>query len=278
MRLPRHRPLAVLVGLFLTLGEVRAQVPFTVRREPQSGLMFLFLPPGRFLMGSPPSEPGRGSDEPQHPVVLSRGFWMGQMEVTRAQWQRVMGPRERHPEKPNPFAQDDPRFPVVSISYHDARRFLRRLERWAPGQRFRLPTEAEWEYACRAGTPTAFHVGDQVGADQANLDFRFPSTAGAMVPSFERPAPVGSYPPNAWGLFDLHGNVWEWTSDWYGPYPTHEVQDPRGPAQGTQKVIRGGSWAFSAASARSACRYQHPPGDWGHSVGFRVVWEPPAGP
>ncbi len=269
-----RRTLVPLCGGLLALSVARAQAPFSVRREPRSGLSFVYLPPGRFLMGSPPGERGRGLDETQHLVVLSRGFWMGQMEVTRAQWQRVMGPRERHPEKPNPFAGDDPRTPMVSISYQEVQAFLRRLEQLAPGQRFRLPTEAEWEYACRAGTVTAFHTGARLDADQARVGSEAPSRDHQAGQAPGNPSPVGTYAPNAWGLYDLHGNAWEWTSDWYGPYPPGDLRDPRGPARGSQKVIRGGSWAFSAASARSACRYQHAPEDWGHSLGVRVVWEP----
>jgi formylglycine-generating enzyme required for sulfatase activity len=225
-------------------------------------------------MGSPTTEPERGGDESQHLVSLSHGFWMGQMEVTRAQWERVMGRRQRHPEKPNPFATGDPQWPVVAVSYQDIQVYLGRLRELAPGQRFRLPTEGEWEYACRAGTTTAFPGGAGLDATQANIDARFPYGQGSPGGALERPAPVGSYPPNAWGLYDLQGNVWEWTSDWYGPYPAEPVVDPRGPAHGTRKVIRGGSWAFSAGSARSASRYQHAPGDWGYSLGFRVVWVP----
>jgi formylglycine-generating enzyme required for sulfatase activity len=272
-----HLPRALVLGLALGVGSAWGQSPFTVHREPGSGLSFVFLPPGRFLMGSPTGEPERGRDEGQHLVVLSRGIWMGQLEVTRAQWERVMGGMERHPGKPNPFAGGDSQLPVVAVSYRDIQGYFDRLQTLAPGQRFRLPTEAEWEYACRAGTSTAFHGGPALDASRANIDARFPYGKGSPGPVLDRPTPVGSYPPNAWGLYDFHGNVWEWTSDWYGPYSSSSVLDPRGPVRGTRKVIRGGSWAFSASSARSAARYQHAPGDWGYSLGFRVVWEPGPG-
>jgi formylglycine-generating enzyme required for sulfatase activity len=163
---------------------------------------------------------------------------------------------------------------MLSISYDEVERFLRRLEARAPGNHFRLPTEAEWEYACRAGSTTAFHTGTQLAESQANFDGRF-AYAGASPQGFRgQPLPVGRTPPNAWGLQEMHGNVWEWTADWYGPYPKEAVSDPHGPAQGTQKVLRGGSWAFPAGCARSATRYPHAPGDLGYSIGFRVVWEP----
>ncbi len=244
------------------------------RRDPVSGLEFVFLPPGRFLMGSPDGEAGRGTDESQHEVVLSRGFWIARTEVTRAQWQRVMGPGERHPEKPNPFRTGDPRQPIVAVSYREVEDYLRRLEARAPGQHFRLPTEAEWEYACRAGTPTPFNTGARLEEAQANCEARSPGAGDALSRGQRGPVPVGSYPPNAWGLYDCHGNVWEWTSDWYGPYPAGRTIDPCGPARGTRKVIRGGSWAFGAARARSACRRHHDPRDWGYSIGLRVVWVP----
>lgn len=244
------------------------------KHDPQSGLDFLYLPPGRFLMGSPPNEPGRGSDEQLHEVVISQGFWIGRTEVTRGQWEQVMGSIERHPEKPNPFRNADPNLPIVSVSYGEIDCYMQRLEVQAPGQCFRLPTEAEWEYACRAGTTTTFYTGTMVKHTQANFDARFPYEGDRSAGTIERPTPVGSYPPNAWGLYDFHGNVWEWTSDWYGPYTTGVATDPRGPTSGALKVIRGGSWAFNAGSARSACRYHHDPKDWGHSLGFRVVLVP----
>lgn len=236
------------------------------RVEPRTGLAFAYLPPGTFLMGSPEGEPGRGKDEARHPVTLTRGVWMGRTEVTRAQWERVMGPAERHPEKPNPFRDADPGLPMVSVSHADVLAFLRRLEALAPGERFRLPTEAEWEYACRAGRATAYHGGDTLGPEDAAF-----STRDAPL---HQPRPAGSHPPNAWGLHDLHGNAWEWTSDGYAPYPPGPAVDPQGPPSATLKVLRGGSWAFDAASARSAARYHHDPADLGHSIGFRVVWIP----
>jgi formylglycine-generating enzyme required for sulfatase activity len=204
-------------------------------------------------------------------VTLTRGFWLGRTEVTRAQWERVMGPAELHPDKPNPFRHLDADLPMVSVSYADVQVYLRRLEALAPGERFRLPTEAEWEYACRAGTTTAFSTGARLPRSRAAFDDR----SGAF-PS--RPVRVGSYPANPWGVHDMHGNVWEWTSDWYGPYPASPVAGPRPPAERALKVIRGGSWAFGADSARSACRYHHDPRHWGYSLGFRLVWvrDPPS--
>ncbi|HEU4951764.1 MAG TPA: formylglycine-generating enzyme family protein [Holophagaceae bacterium] len=253
----------------LTACRNQAPAPLSTWIEPATGMVFVYLPPGQFQMGSPAGESGRREDELLHKVSLTRGFWMGRFEVTQGEWARVMGPGEPHPEKPSPFRQGDPRFPVVSLSYGDAQRFLARLEALDPGYRFRLPTEAEWEYACRAGTGSAYATGDRLTGAEADFDGRDPRTG--QGPWLGHPAPVGSYRPNPWGLFDLHGNAWEWTSDWYGPYPAGPVTDPAGPAAGREKVIRGGSWAFDAGNARSACRGTHAPGDWGYSVGFRVV-------
>lgn len=260
------RWLALLLLPFEALACHRA---FPVWREPATGMAFVHLPPGRFLMGSPATEPGHREDETLHEVTLTRGFWMGRDEVTQGEWRRVMGEAEPHPEKPSPFRHDDPRYPVVSVSYADVAEFLRRLEALSPGNRFRLPTEAEWEYACRAGTTSAFSTGRSLTGAEADLDARA-DPGGAWL---GHPAPVGSFAPNTWGLHDLHGNAWEWTSDWYAPYPSGPTTDPRGPATGTLKVIRGGSWYFDAANARSAARATHAPEDWGFSLGFRIVRE-----
>jgi formylglycine-generating enzyme required for sulfatase activity len=244
------------------------------RQDPVTGMTFVWVPPGHFLMGSPPGETERGSDETPHLVRLSRGFWLGRTEVTRAQWEHVMGPAERHLDKPNPFRGLDPNLPMVAVSFDDVQAFLRQAAARNPGARYRLPTEAEWEYACRAGRSTAFHTGDGLPASAATFDGTVPYAGAPSAPGPGRPSPVGTHPPNAWGLADLHGNVWEWTADGYGPYPPGPVTDPHGPPVAPLKVIRGGSWAFHAGSARSACRYTHAPGDGGHSLGFRVIWEP----
>lgn len=257
----------------ITLGGLAGVGPL-YRLEPISRIEFVYLPPGHFLMGSPQEELERNADETQHEVHLTKGFWIGRMEVTRAQWEHVMGPIEGHPNKPNPFRFDNPSIPMVSISFFDIEDYLARLNALSKGQRFRLPTEAEWEYACRAGTVTTFNTGLKLEESQSNLDARVQYGAQTIGVALQRPSPVGSYPPNAWGLYDFHGNVWEWTSDWYGLYPSGISVNPKGPRRGTLKVIRGGSWAFNASSARSACRYHHNPEDWGSSLGFRVIWEP----
>jgi formylglycine-generating enzyme required for sulfatase activity len=230
--------------------------------ETWTGIELVLLPAGRFTMGSPPAEAGREAQETAHEVVLSRAFYLGRTEVTQAQWERVMGPH------PSSFP-GCPACPVESVSARDVAEFLDRIER-RTGERLRLPTEAEWEYACRAGTTTAYSTGDTLTTAQANFD----DAPGDAVPSARdrrRPLPVASYPPNPWGLHDLHGNVWEWTADPHCPYPEGPLADPVARCDSPLRVIRGGSWAFAADSARCALRYTHRPGDSGPSLGFRLA-------
>ncbi len=242
--------------------------PAPIWTEPRTGMTFVLVPPGRFTMGSPAAEPGRETEEAAHGVTLTRGFYLGRFEVTQAEWRAVMG------TSPSRFAGCD-RCPVERVTWHDAKAFLLRLGRLVPGERFRLPTEAEWEYACRAGTTTPFQTGASLDARGANVDGRYPYASGPSSRFRGRTAPVGRYPPNAWGLFDLHGNVWEWTEDDHCPYAEGPAVDPLGRCGSGLKVIRGGSWAFDVGSARSALRYTHAPADRGYSLGFRVVREKP---
>ena len=214
-------------------------------------MTFNHVPDGAFMMGSPEHETGRNNDEGQRWVILSKPFRMGTHEVTQAQYQAVMGNNPSHFKGGN--------LPVEMVSWHDAVEFCRRLSA-RTGYRARLPTEAEWEYACRAGTPTAFHTGvDAIQPNQANISGR-------------QTVPVGSYPANAFGLFDMHGNVWEWCADWYANYED-KTFDPQGPANGQHRVLRGGSWydINQMDLCRSARRYNHHPDDRYAAVGFRVV-------
>jgi formylglycine-generating enzyme required for sulfatase activity len=237
--------------------------------EPVTGMRFVLLPAGSFTMGSPPGEPGREPQELPHQVTFSRPVFMGTHEVTQEQWHTVMGTR------PSWFDGREPRLPVENVTWLEVQQFLARLTAMSPGSRFRLPTEAEWEYACRAGSTAAYAFGTALTSAEANIDPRAPDDAEPR----EREAatrPVGSYPPNAWRLHDLHGNVWEWTADALCHYPTGPQVDPHPTCDSPLKVIRGGSWRFRADSARCALRYTHAPGDRGYSIGFRVVREPPA--
>jgi formylglycine-generating enzyme required for sulfatase activity len=224
------------------------------------------IPAGRFTMGSPSSEAGRNADEVPHEVTISRPFFLGRFEVSQQEWLAVMGTR------PSRFADCGLMCPVENVSFLDVRQFLETLNASASNEFvYRLPTEAEWEYACRAGTTTPFATGVNLTTDQANYNGKFPYASFAPGIFRERPTIAGSFGANTWGLADMHGNVWEWTADWYGPYPSGAARDPRGAAAGEKRVIRGGSWFFDANSARCALRYTHAPADRGFSLGFRVA-------
>ena len=212
--------------------------------EPSIGMVFRKIPAGDLLMGSPLDEPGREDQEGQHEVHISRSFWLGAFEVTQREWQLVMG------NNPSHFRGGDEKRPVEEVTWFEVRDFLARLSKQSPGHTFRLPTEAEWEYACRAGTTTAYSTGSALHHDQAN----FAESVADSAAGKGQTTAVGSYPPNAWGLHDMHGNVWEWTQD-----------------GGPVKIIRGGSWYYAADSARCALRYTHRPQDRGFSLGFRVA-------
>jgi formylglycine-generating enzyme required for sulfatase activity len=235
---------------------------FETWTEPTTGIEFVRIPAGRFVMGSPLEEPQREAQEVQHPVTISRPFWMGKFEVTQLQWQTVMG------ANPSWFRESGAQVPVERVSYHDIAAFLDRLTARSTGHRFRLPSEAEWEYVCRAGTTTAFNTGRKLTRADANI--RDAAMRDGATPSGAT-VRVGSFPPNPWGLHDLHGNVWEWTADDYCPYLAAEIIDPLARCGSSLKVIRGGSWYFEADSARCALRYTHRPADVGFSLGFRIV-------
>jgi len=219
------------------------------------GMKLVYVPPGGFTMGSGVDEAGRHEDELQHHVTISRGFYIGATEVTQRQWQRIMGFNRSETKG------DD--LPASRLSWHHAETFCKKLSQ-AEGRAYRLPTEAEWEYACRAGATGAF-------AGTGKLD----EMGWHVDNSGERPRPVGGKKPNAWGLYDMHGGVFEWCADFYGrDYPTGAVTDPRGPATGGYRVARGGSWGHFARACRSAARASFNPAYQLDQVGLRVVMEP----
>jgi formylglycine-generating enzyme len=222
-----------------------------------------WLPPGRFLMGSPKDEPERDDDERQHPVVLTRGFWLGETAVTQALWQAVTG------ENPSGFTGPD--LPVESVSWDDCQGFLRKLAALAPGLHPRLPTEAQWEYACRAGTRTPFSFGADLDTGQANYNGDYLYNNGPKGEFRRRTLPVGSFAPNAWGLYQMHGNLLEWCADWFGPYPAGEVTDPVGPEQAPGRVVRGGSWRSVGRALRSAYRARIPAVSRRRDFGLRLA-------
>jgi formylglycine-generating enzyme required for sulfatase activity len=198
-------------------------------------LDMVLIPAGKFMMGSPASEVGRKDNETQHEVTLTKPFYMGKYEVTQEQWQAVMG---NNPSVKTKGA----RLPLTDISWNDCQEFIKKLNAKTKGG-YRLPTEAEWEYACRAGTVTAYSYGD--GITKSDVNYR----KGAVSITA-----VGSYRANAFGLYDMHGNVDEWCEDWYGVFPAGSVMDPKGPGTGDQKVLRGGCLSGGASEVRSSSR------------------------
>jgi eukaryotic-like serine/threonine-protein kinase len=249
------------------------------------GMKLVLIPKGTFLMGSPAGEFRRKPNEAQHEVTITRPFYLGAYEVTQGQYQAVMGKNPSSFSREGegkvyvrPFADDDlKRYPVENVSWDEAVEFCRLLsgrpEEKRLGRVYRLPTEAEWEYACRASTTTTFHFGDRLSSAEANFYGPEPYGGAPKGPYLSRTAPVGSYPPNAWGLYDMHGNVWEWCADWLdeGYYATSPREDPRGPDGGKQRCMRGGSWGNMGWDCRSACRGAFEPNKGYSIVGFRVV-------
>jgi uncharacterized protein (TIGR02996 family) len=231
------------------------------------GMRFAWVPPGVFLMGSPGSEWDRKFNESQHRVRLTKGLWLGVHPVTQAQWQAIMG------NMPSSFRGDD--LPVERVPWDESQGFCARLSQ-RDGRKYTLPTEAEWEYACRAGTTTPFHFGEVLDGTQANCDATDPYGTRHVGPYLGRTTAVGSYRPNAFGLWDMHGNVWEWCRDYYteSPYLPPQAEDPINltrPDYG-RRVLRGGSWYNYARFCRSAFRFWYWPGHRGDSVGCRVCF------
>jgi formylglycine-generating enzyme len=245
------------------------------------GVKLCWCPPGRFKMGSPPNEPERRPGEDQVDVTLTKGFWMGKYELTQGEWKRVMG------ELPGPIDEtagigDD--FAVYNVNYAEAEEFCRKLtsqtressalpKTWE----FRLPTEAQWEYACRAGTTTATSFGDKLSSTQANFGGK-PYNGAAVGPSLKRASKVGSYPPNAWGLHDMQGNEVEWCRDWY------HARLPGGNDPDLSKVLgtpnrdgsfsrsrRGSAWTDDGWASRSAFRQRFEPARRADHIGMRIV-------
>ena len=224
------------------------------------GMVLVRVGPGGFDMGSPDGESGRKPDELLRPVRITTPFYVGATEVTQAQWKAVMG----RSDNPSLFRGDD--LPVERVSWGAAVDYCERLGR-REGARYRLPTEAEWEYACRSGTATPYATGDRVGPGDANVK----GDGASGGPG--RTLPAGSLRPNAWGLLDAHGNVWDWCADRYGPYPPGPATNPQGPEHGDRRVVRGGSRLHGPANARSASRYAVDADSRVPDFGFRVVRE-----
>ena len=235
--------------------------------EPTTGMVFVRIKPGSFDMGAPADEPYREAQEVLHRVTLTQFFYIGRFEVTQRQWETVMG------ENPSQFQNCGSDCPVENVNFFEVAKFVTALEKLS-GEKFRLPTEAEWEYACRAGGGSVFGIGERISSAMANFDGSDPFPGADSGPNRARPTPVGSFDGNAWGLHDMNGNVWEWTQDDHCPYSEYPVVDPLARCGTELRVIRGGSWHYGPDSARCGLRYTHRPVDDGPSLGFRLVWEP----
>ena len=225
-------------------------------------LRLILIPAGKFQMGSPEDEEDREDDEVQHEVTVTQPFYMGVHEVTQEQYERIVGT--------NPSDFKGKGNPVEEVSWEDATAFCKKLSS-KTGRTVRLPTEAQWEYACRAGTSAPFHTGGTISTDEANYDGNSTYGSGRKGVYREKTVPVGSFQANAFGLYDMHGNVWEWCRDWYGPYANANVRDPQGPASGSVRVLRGGSWFNTPRICRSAYRCGNTPDLRNYNLGFRVV-------
>ncbi len=224
----------------------------------------VWIPPGEFMMGSPEDESEHRRDEvPQHRVIITHGFWMGKYEVTQAQWRVVMG------NNPSCFSGDER--PVEQVSWDDCQEFISRLNARVLEGGFRLPTEAEWEYACRAGTTSAFHMGDAISTKRANFNGNAVYGLGSKGIYRKETTPVGSFSANDLGLYDMHGNVFEWCQDKYCIYSNDAAIDPKGSEAGVFRVYRGGSWSRCPGNCRAAYRGGSMPDTRRSNLGFRVV-------
>jgi formylglycine-generating enzyme required for sulfatase activity len=216
------------------------------------GMDFLLIPAGEFTMGSD----RESNEKPAHKVRINKSFYLSVYEVTQAQWQAIMG------NNPSSF-KSDPKLPVETVSWEKVQEFIRKLNAKEKGKAYRLPTEAEWEYAARAGTKTLYSFGEN------------PKQLGPYAwcgkGANNQTHPIGQRKPNAWGLYDMHGNVWEWVQDWFGVYPAEATTDPAGPPAGTHRVFRGGSWSTDVGHCRSAHRSAERVNRQHGDLGFRLA-------
>lgn len=248
------------IGLLMTQNKLNGQTTFQSSgtqagdqcEQTMNGVKYVFrwCPPGEFVMGSPVTEKDRNNDEIQHQVKLTRGFWILETEVTQEMWKSVMGN--------NPSCFKGNKNPVEKVSWEDCQKYLAKLNEQAPnGMCFGLPTESQWEYACRAGSTGIF--GGTGALDEMGWVMG------------KKPYEAGTKKPNAWGIYDMHGNVWEWCNDWLGDYPNGNITDPVGADSGERRVARGGCWRDSAERCRSARRDSDTPDARCDDVGLRLI-------
>lgn len=296
------KPRYILIWLPLTLFGCNFQTPLTLDTTPFTpppahafagskageereiaGIKCCWCPPGRFIMGSPPNEPERRPGEDQVQVTLTKGFWMGKFEATQGQWKHIVGKLPAEPTADLPEGDD---YPMGNVNFADVEDFCRKLTDMAHSSgslpkdwEFRLPTEAQWEYACRAGTTTATSFGDSLSNNQANFKGK-PYNGGESSPSSGKAAKVGSYPANAWGIHDMHGNTYEWCRDWYHHRLPGGVDPDLYAARDTatksehgdiSRCRRGGCWSDEGWPCRSAFRLRFEPDRRYDHIGFRVV-------
>jgi uncharacterized protein (TIGR02996 family) len=268
----------------LLAGGVRPCVPIVVN---SIGMQLALIRPGGFWMGSPRDEKDRYEDEsPRHWVEITRPFYLGVFQVTQQQYQAVRKQNPSHFCRTGRGADrvrrlDTSDFPVDSVSWEEALLFCSALSNRAAekkaGRSYHLPTEAQWEYACRAGTAWSdpFHFGESLSSRQANFDGQNPYGGARRGRSLRRTCRVGSYTPNAFGLYDMHGNVWEWCQDWFDVnyYAVSPKKDPEGPAEGEDRILRGGSFFYIASSCRAAIRFGRPENERSNLDGFRVAMD-----
>ncbi len=223
---------------------------------------FRWIKPGKFMMGSPEDEPEREDNEQQHEVVVTEGFWLAETACIQELWGAVMG------ENPSGFKSKNR--PVERVSWNDCNVFLHKINGIMEGLDLCLPTEAQWEYACRAGTTTPFSFGEEITTEQANYNGRFPYNSELEGKNRGQTVEVKSLPCNHWGLYEMHGNVYEWCQDWFDDY-SGSIVDPTGPTVGSEYVLRGGCCSSGASYIRSAHRSYSVPNNRGNLTGFRLA-------
>lgn len=243
-----------------TRTEIKAKAELV---ENPLGMRFVRVAPGSFIQGAATDDPDFDVDESPRTVTISKAFYLQTTEVTQGQWMALMS------ENPSAFTQCGERCPVERVSYEMIQVYINQLNQLDAKVRYRLPTEAEWEYAARAGSQTPFNTGECLSGKQANVNGLVVRDGCETFSRSQGPVPVASYPPNDWGLYDMHGNVWELCEDWYAPYHPDAVTDPTGASAAKYRVLRGGSWRFYPSFSRSANRLRA----FKNIGGFRLVRE-----